>query len=506
MQSFFELRKIVIEMAEDTLCEIHHKKHKLICIDCNTIICSTMTESCKNVSDQFKQLHDMLVIEEHRITSILNDKIQQTSSTIHDIINQIKNINTIFKPSSTTCKFNDDDSINDDEIIQSITTCSSLDHFTDQTFPTTTSMPSETDSVTINITDIELLRLVQRNINQINSAPHIMTKPVTVDIDTKTLDSIKEQLRSCFQLLEVTEKYTHDIDGQVMSIDIECYTLYSPITNTWTKVQNGVVFEYSSTAVYARGNVYLFGGQGSEPTYSRYSLADRQWHHNLPMVGEGVQSGLEASLCYDGDRTIYLVGGEIQDAMGEIIKRMTRIDSFNIETLEFKHIGDFKYPSSLAFVIHHNNILYLFDGCIYLEFQDGEQFGCYFTYDLATKEENTIKMGTTMESLAYDGEGNVYIIYKDDGKFFHYSILTKIGTELMAPPPAPQHQEEEFGRNLIWYTPEKGTILYLRGKGMNCKYSTRLNQWTELQDDDPQDGITITKYMNGMSLQSSQGD
>ncbi|GAM22107.1 hypothetical protein SAMD00019534_052820 [Acytostelium subglobosum LB1] len=408
----------------------------------------TMTESCKNVSDQFKQLHDMLVIEEHRITSPLNDKIQQTSSTIHDIINEIKNINSLFSQSTTKT---DDLEIN--EIIQSIKSSTSPKEFIDKTFPTTT---TTTTSTSTEVTDIELLTMIKNHVNQMNTTIHVLTRPYKVVIDQDMIDSVKDEIRSLTKLMEPIEHFTHDLDGQIMCIENENVSLFSPATNGWTDV-DGDSFEkanYFCSSVYARGHVYVFGPRDDCPsTYSRFSLVTRKWQYDIPMAG--VRGGRLCSVCFDGDKYIYLVGGTTIDVWPQV--NFNRVDCFNIETQEFS------IDSITISIIEFN---------------------------LASKKSTFIKgiIPETALSVVFDGNDRIYIFLMH--RFISMSLLAvdkaKTIRELTPPPANPLYGEEKWARNtLVYYTPEQGTILNLQGTGNNYRYSIKLDEWTKINDNDP---------------------
>ncbi|GAM22097.1 hypothetical protein SAMD00019534_052720 [Acytostelium subglobosum LB1] len=379
----------------------------------------------------------MLVIEEHKITSQLNDRLQQTSSTIDNIINEIKSINTLFKHTST-CKFDRDVTDTDDghdslSLAQSITSCTSLDQFMDQTFPTTATSTSNGSEITI--TDMALLTLVQSNVERMNNVQHLIHRPCTVIINSTIMNSIKEQLSSCFRIYEPYRKYTHDFDGMIMCIELKAYSLFSPTTHTWTlfeqEHEDVIVSNRGFAHVYARGNIYLFGGFKNATTYSRFSLADRKWHHQNQMVGvdDDMEGRENIGLCYNGDQLIYLVGGTEPDGT-----LSSRIDSFNIDTQRYTHIGDLIGGITHAFVALRNNVLH----CIQLASDDDDdddddninyQEIIIYSYDLITNKlaQEYRFPAKPCVSAVYDGDDKFHLF----AKMRHHQAITWCGSILM---------------------------------------------------------------------------
>ncbi|GAM21905.1 hypothetical protein SAMD00019534_050800 [Acytostelium subglobosum LB1] len=220
----------------------------------------TLSESAKSVTESFKQLHDMLIIEEHKITSPILDRVQQAATTMHNIINEIKMINSVFRPSTCTLDRKDID-MELDKVLNQLhhahhLISSSLDQFIEQTFPI-----QHSDDA-ISITDMEVLTLLQRTIEKMNSSHHQLVRRCTLHVDTRTLDSIKDQIRTCYQLLEEENtSYTHGHEGQIMCMSGDSYSIFTPVTDKWSNViqeKINEIIQVCSSAVYARGNIYVF--------------------------------------------------------------------------------------------------------------------------------------------------------------------------------------------------------------------------------------------------------
>ncbi|GAM22096.1 hypothetical protein SAMD00019534_052710 [Acytostelium subglobosum LB1] len=183
------------------------------------------------------------------------------------------------------------------------------------------------------------------------------------------MDSVKDQLRSLFKLLEPTEHFTHDLDGQVMCIENGSYSFFTPSTNQWISIQSykpderpfEEIVDMAMSTVYARGYVYVFGPRDyTSSTYSRFSLVTRKWQLDIPMVG--VAASTEVATFYDGGKLIYLLGGTSTYSFEHGTIRLNRIDSFNIETPQFSRVGVLQKPVARGFAVFNNNILYYIGG------------------------------------------------------------------------------------------------------------------------------------------------
>ncbi|GAM22029.1 hypothetical protein SAMD00019534_052040 [Acytostelium subglobosum LB1] len=473
-------------------------EQRFICIDCNSL---TLTNTSKSVSDYFKQLHDMLVIEEHKINSTINDRLQQTSTNIHNIINEIKNINNIFK--QTVAADNNDDLMETDtdidiELVKSITSCTSLDQFIEQTYPTT----SSSDPV-IGITDIELLTLVQRTIQTMNTSQHQLVRPLSVQIDTNRLNDINDQLSLCFQLLEDSDKYTDELENQVMFINSTSYTLFSPMTNKWTLIGlKGIdnIYQRGSSSVYARGNIYVFGTSVDDnppPTYSVFSVVDGQWRHAIPLDGVVDPDGFEymSAACFDGDKLIYLIGHVTPGGY-----RQSRVYSLNIDNPDHLiHVGNLEEGCITTYLFKHFDTLYCLDN-------DSDHHSIS-VFDLKTKEPvHWCYLEDDVDACTLH-EDKLYILFVG-GRLISMSLSRKKttldqSTELASITTITKRkdvvdvddvddddddnlndQQQQRYNNMVTSTSEPGTLLVLKGGDMNYKYSIENDTWSKIQVQD----------------------
>ncbi|GAM24694.1 hypothetical protein SAMD00019534_078690 [Acytostelium subglobosum LB1] len=414
------------DVDDDILrCSIHNKKQKVICYDCNELICTvclttqhmkhevehvhslktqftsdnqrikrfnarldtlwdtlqqlawsydTIQMSKRRVANQFRELHEHLMRKEQRLKKKLDDELDDTTTSINNIINEVANINT-----NVTNNNVNDINHNDDEdgdgvdvmstLVRSIKTSKSMDQFIDKQFK-----PCD-DNVTIG--DDQLLDFVRRA-SQATQAVHTVTRPLRMN--------------------------------HIFSFWKDSCSMLSLDTGEWTVINDKCTprKRISRSVVYARGNVYVFGGQGSPSTYSRFSLIDQKWNNDLEIIG--VDGGESISTCYDGDKRIYLVGGFHND------KLLDRVDCFNIDTQQFSSVGRLSVPTRASHSFIHNNRIIVVGG--HVDVEGNVSLTDILEYNIATKEcvvslEIDINPDEAIDAC-YDGVDNVIIMGGDE--------------------------------------------------------------------------------------------
>ncbi|GAM23309.1 hypothetical protein SAMD00019534_064840 [Acytostelium subglobosum LB1] len=281
----------------------------------------SITQASKEVTERCKELHELIMLQEHKINSQINDRVHQTSSAINDIINEIESINNVFKSSKN--KIND--LLEVDNIFQSITSSTTIDQFIDQSFTSTSMLtsPNSDLSIEISISSNELLKLVQQSVRLMNESQYKHIPRYLVVIDHDTLDGIKHQLRTCFELLEETA------DNRILVISKESMSIYSPMSDTWSLLDDKPMkWDTTLTSVYVRGKVYMFSGNEEPSAFAWYSLDDGQWH-NYDI--KDASRYIESTSFFDGDKLIYIFTTDHNEE--------TWIYTFNIESQQFFCIG-----------------------------------------------------------------------------------------------------------------------------------------------------------------------
>ncbi|GAM24699.1 hypothetical protein SAMD00019534_078740, partial [Acytostelium subglobosum LB1] len=267
----------------------------------------TIQISHRRVANQFRELHEYLMMEEQKLKKELDDELDKTTTSINNIINEIAIITAHVTYNNVNDSYHnveDGDGVEImSQLVRSIQTSKSMDQFIDKQFK------SCDDDVTIG--DDQLLDIVRRA-SQATQAVHVVTM---YSLDT----------------------------GEWTVIDDKC----TPRERIFRSV------------VYARDSVYVFGGTGSANTYSRFSLIDQKWHNDLEIIG--VDGGESISTCYDGDKLIYLVGGFHND------KLLDRIDCFNIDTQQFSSVGRLNVPTRASHSFFDNKMIVVIGGNVDVE-------------------------------------------------------------------------------------------------------------------------------------------
>ncbi|GAM19839.1 hypothetical protein SAMD00019534_030140 [Acytostelium subglobosum LB1] len=424
-----------------------------------------------------------MMIEEHRANASNVEGLQQTSTTIIDIVNEIKSINNLFRPTpeDSPAIIEQPSAELIDGIIQTIATCTTIDEFIQRTFPAAAPMSDGGAGDLFPSTDTQLLTMLQLIVTKINNAPEFKVVPASkLEIDQGLMSYIKSQIRDCFQELGEREKFTHDLDSQIMSIGPESMTFFSPMTNTWTDGPDQTfpgIQDFNLSTVYARGHVYLFGTGDNYDSYSRFSLATRQWEHSpVPSL----ENGFYCSACYDGDKIIYVIGNETghQDN--------AKIFSFNIDTQQLVHVGKFDARLTImpSYVDYHNQVLYSIDVATMGE-NDIASTECIDTFNLITKDQATIPLPGSVYSSVSDGQGMLYMIVwtPEQTAFISLSLTSQEIVYLTDVPPPAEGRRRAY-KGLLCSSSEKGTLYLLEGQDSNYRYSIDNGQWTKIVDND----------------------
>ncbi|GAM19781.1 hypothetical protein SAMD00019534_029560 [Acytostelium subglobosum LB1] len=383
-----------------------------------------MDKSCKDVTEQFKELHEYLMVEEHKIMQQLIKRMEEMETVTSEIVKDVIDVNIILNKVAPESR---DDGKEIGTIIESIATSSSMDEFV-YTLPQCTQQQGNADGMSI-------LSMIQR-VQQSMTNEHEVIKPLKVNIKTAQIDDIKKQIQTSFVIID-QETYGPGIIITHSGITISMLALKD---NKWTSIKE----KWSdrkcafSSSVYARGHVYVFGGTEAP----------------------SIKGGAYISTCYDGGKYIYLIGGTDDT---------NRVDCLNIETQAFSNVGKLpvemtSYPAS----VYHDHIIYVLDATNLYMFNVISK-----NYIKITNEH--LKKGPNY-SICFDGVDTLYIL--NSKVFFSWSISTKLSYQLSSPTTV-----YEYAR--IVYNPSNHNIIVLGGKNKNFSYSIKDNNWSPLNDDDP---------------------
>ncbi|GAM25618.1 hypothetical protein SAMD00019534_087930, partial [Acytostelium subglobosum LB1] len=289
-----------------------------------------------------------------------------------------------------------------------------------------------------------------------------------IDLDLK---DVKEKLNDWFTILEPGRAGSWA--GNILSLGFGSNALFSLETSVWRTIDFSAR-SYScvtNSVVYAHGNIYVFGGY-EEPQYSRYSIFEEQ-EHTAPMTG--LQASINLSACYNGDKYIYLFGGD--DETGY---KGNQVDRFNIFTHQFESVGTLPFQLSNACTHFHkqsNSIIVVCkDGTVHSF--NLNTLATALLMDPPDEEEYNI-------TSCFDGHDNLYMLAYDcdgNGDFYRYKLSTKEITILSSYDRRRLHQEFR----IIYHQPFG--IMLVGGYGYTLIYSVDDDEWSLLDTDNDEAG------------------
>ncbi|GAM19894.1 hypothetical protein SAMD00019534_030690, partial [Acytostelium subglobosum LB1] len=428
----------------------------------------SMDQAQQKASKHFKELIDMIrVLEINVVDQIRNEKMKN-ASTVQSVINELGRISAVLHYSAG--ERNIRHNVRPTQLNEWITSSTTPNELIDKVFPPPPPphhRPNDDDDAASQpLTDHDLLMLINNHIKHIEATNYASPMAYRVDsIDQADMAKLKEQVKSSLKLID-SNQYSREYDGHVfvMSNDLQ-FSIISPISSRSIAPINDLFNRglVTTSTVYARGNIYVFGADDSRyQTYSRFSLADQKWTHNNA-IDNGVTGGNVISVCFDGNEHIYLVGG-FSD--GDNLKR---VDRFNIVTQQFSHVG------KLPMFIHGASTFYKDGNIIIVGGFHGDAIPhqtirSFNVHTLMTQQMiDGMEFGEFILSSCFDGEDNVYI--REEGVFYRINLTNKRRVHL----PLPDTQ-------IIYpivYHPQLGAVL-LFSKDKTFKYTPSSNSWVQI--------------------------
>ncbi|GAM28215.1 hypothetical protein SAMD00019534_113910 [Acytostelium subglobosum LB1] len=399
--------------------------------------------------------------------------MEHIQSTINDIINEIKDTNrmtNLEKPQSNDHMNNNE--VDMSQLVQSIMSCTSVQQFINNNTNAldVNDMTAKMSSSTLS--DVDVLSMISRHTDHTREVPYDVDLQVRrIDTDMAKLTDIKRQIEECFKLTIVSStelgQGPGEFDGCIMSVRLDGCSYLELDGAKWTQM-NGA-FErqlrgVSTSVVYARGSVYVFGGLDAPTKYTRYALENKKCIHGDIT---GINGGEGIAACYDGDKLIYLVGGydETTD------RYFNRVDTFNIETQLFQCVGHLpvKHVFMAQAYFHNDHLLVV-----------GSDIGVV-SLNPQTEVFSQLVPPPSKPYFAscFDGEDNIYIL--SHSLFTRYTLSSNKSTSLAKlnatsvsaiAPCYPMHYVESYG------------IIYLGGRGRNHRYALNEGKWIMLNDND----------------------
>ncbi|GAM21781.1 hypothetical protein SAMD00019534_049560, partial [Acytostelium subglobosum LB1] len=440
----------------------------------------------KEVSDHFEQMFKLLMAQEHKIKTPINAQMTHIQSTINNIVNEIIDINHFIINQSSSYvggERYDQSSRDSPKLLEAIMSSTSIDQFIKMPYTQTLLLLS--DDVDVDKpepSDDELLAKIGRHALHMRQVPYddVSTHRLQahrIKIDVGKLDQIKKQIESCFLLIEHGRNIAQ-IDIPIANVNIVAahnndLTMLSLQSSTWATIPDALGHNHDqvfTSFVYARGNVYVFGGKDRQKKFLRYSLVDKQRFDNDI---SGVNGGYYISACYDGEKNIYLVGGFDQNN-----KMRKRVDCFNIDTQKFSKVGQLTFGLAWPTIHFHNNTIYMVGGQRTMANSLASNHRDVIAFNVRTMVTQTYiaaALSRDTSSICFDNSDSIYSL--DGVTFKRHSITNKQSAQLANCPVFESHIK-------LWFVPSHG-VLYLGGTNKNYLYSVEDNKWTLLYDHDP---------------------
>ncbi|GAM22560.1 hypothetical protein SAMD00019534_057350, partial [Acytostelium subglobosum LB1] len=431
----------------------------------------SLSKTHAEISNQFEQLFKLLMAEEHRIKSAINEKMAHIESTINDIVNEICDFEAILKKSLV---------IDGPKLAQSIkviASCPSIDQFID------TSLSFRPDDKEAGagkelLTDNELLAMIKNHKLHMDLVPYgpvsiLRLRPWTIRTDEDKIYDIKKKVKTIFELVApsaatgLVAQTNRSLVNHVLSLGCREYSMFSLQSMKWSiirKETSGPCRSVQTAIVYASGSAYIFGGRQHPSNYCKYTLATNTSTY-YPI--NGIIGCRSISACHDGDKHIYIIGGEHES------KTLNRVDCFNIETVQFNEVGNIPvglFQSSTYFLI---DTLYIVGGIMNDNYYHLDIISFNVRTHVSTVIVKDVGGGAPVLSSCFDGSDNIFIL--TDKELISYSLSNQQSTKLAKHPTDGKHVHR------IIYDGMFG-ILYIGGKGMNYRYSEE--KWTLLEDND----------------------
>ncbi|EFA78794.1 hypothetical protein PPL_08257 [Heterostelium album PN500] len=461
------------------------------------------------ISQHFEQLHQYLVIEEHKLKKpILNDK-QTITNQIDIKINHLKYlvniININYKLNNNKLlnnKMAKDNNSNNNYNSNSNNSQSMVEDTTSKYSPTTI-MKSITSSSTLqsfilnnsqilfnehhdpfNIDELIkqhnndssslLLDIIHKYNNQFNKTTEINDnnkknetpsyKLLIKQLDFNQLNSIISQ---SIKLLS-SATTTNNNDNKSSYI----FTTNRSGGATLINTSNNNSIEQFNFDYYFRGTyqsivsigeyIYVFGGFNNPNKWMKFSIKSKSIEH----IGdiEGIEGGSYISVCYDGQDHIYLFNGY------DRIKN--RIDRFNIKTMKFERYHQLpdEYGEQISTMILNGSL-----------YSITTKVNKVIQFDLKNKTISTHKIELSAYSACHDNNGNFYLYQEDNKKIVKYNVENKQTINL---DPIPAKEDRVY----LMYHRESSTSSFIYSFGGvnfgNYKYSIEDNHWEPFLEDD----------------------
>ncbi|EFA77866.1 hypothetical protein PPL_09366 [Heterostelium album PN500] len=443
----------------------------------------------QEIESKFKELHEFLVVEEHRLKKPIIDNKEQLEQQIDKQIKIVKSLNSINNhinitnrsdsQSETISTADTTDNYQITTIIRSISQSTDHNEFISSNNNTLFYLDKSNKSMIDNHSLLNLLLEHNKSIKINNHHDNQQSKSQQYQliINNEQINQIKNQIQSSFKLISNPSQQNQNKQSYIFSTDRKNKISIINITdrnNIYFEQQDidlGMEMNRYSTAfnsiVKAGDFIYLFGGNtASCNKFIRYSINTK-----TVVINEmkGVDPCQYLSACYDGQDHIYLFDGNG--------KPKPVIYRYNI------HDSTFERYSTIEIDTNYHHPTFLYKDYIYSFAPFTKKI---LKFDIHTKK--TIELPIEVSKISYpsaactDGNGNIYIYSKTELQ--RINIETN---EIKSLDNSKININNDY--NLIFLKSNDGQsyIYSVQGKDRNFVFSLGNNKWESILQNDQSD-------------------
>ncbi|EFA74807.1 hypothetical protein PPL_11840 [Heterostelium album PN500] len=495
----------------------------------------TLATTESDISSCFSDLHQYLMVEEHRLKKLVIENKEILEHQIEINIDQLKSLNILLENTKSFCnnnnnnknkdkdndsdKDNENDNNNDNQnkdndkdttdryqinhLITSIQQSLKVDDFfaanndtiffvdDKQSFNDDCSLLNQFLQHSNKFKDYKFDKSSNNNNSDDNNKQDEI-QIYSLRVKREAIDSIKSVLKSSLVLQvhvkrpvdETNKRYIFSTDhtknvNRVALIDITSAQTTQYTIEYLKDVEMEDWWSFNS-AVRVGDYVYRFGGGFVRSNrYQRFSLLTRSFDLDEPM-GDAETSSY-VSVCYDGHDHIYLLDGSFRDS--------TQVTRYTVSTKQFEKCT--VIPNTQ---FHHFSFYY--NGLIYSVIPNQK---LVMTIDPTTNFQvwrhtlNVAPYFSKNHAYCTDGKGGLYML--SDLQFFYVNLVTKQTRKLQAC--TIREKQNIFNKlagnktnvsannQLLYSEGSNGVLIYLlQGMENNYVYSVRNDTWISILNDD----------------------
>ncbi|GAM28639.1 hypothetical protein SAMD00019534_118150 [Acytostelium subglobosum LB1] len=444
----------------------------------------SLSKQNKDITSFFGELHIYLQVEEHKVKKPFTEAVVRCHETLISIRNELVSIKEFLQSAMEISVMEPLSQLQQQQLQQQNSPGNGEDIDSFEALP-----GSLLESFKgVNLSEEAVLQFdvsttlarVQQHIEEVRfKEPKHQINKLNVRINDERTKEIKQMISQLFELSQAESDIAQTTKSQlsIFSTGQSGSFMFDVETGKWSSLsEDREKRSYMvNSVIHARGYVYVFGGDTKLNTYSRFSVKHQRWDLLGTIINEEGGSGI--SVCYDGVRFAYLIGGQMNGLL-------TRIDQMDLETHEFARLGNLPVPIRFAYSFYHDRILYVVGG-MGNRVDDGDQHSI-FKFDPVSRSttfllDGTFEFNHELVSCCFDGREFLYLL-DVESNFFRFSIQTKARTVLPRPTLKNNPQRKYKCQMLML----KSKLIYFIGgrEHNNFTFNIDLNQWLPLGDND----------------------